>query len=119
MTDPTTTSAAAFAAMLSGVTLAMLGVDYYSLLYGMVGAFLALGSTETAGRGKAVAYVCMSTLVGAVVGNAALAFMPESMQVRQVLILGCLVGGYGAHLIAKAVLDAVLRRINKFGGPDQ
>lgn len=116
MAEPTTTAAASLAAAMSGITIALLGVDYYSLLYGMVGAFLALGSAESMGRGRAILYVILSTLVGSAIGNASLIVFPVGSQTRAVLILGCLVGGAGAQLLVAALLKAALKRIDKLGG---
>lgn len=117
MADPATaTTAASLAAAVSGVTLAMLGVDYYSLLYGMVGAFLALGSTETMGRGKAVVYVVLSTIVGAALGNLAVLVLAPATQARAPLIVGCMLGGYGAQALASTLLKAALKRIDAIGG---
>jgi len=113
MAEPTTATAAAFAATASGVTLALLGVDYYSLLYGMVGAFLALGSAGAMGRSRAVAYVVLSTVVGAAIGNAAVTFFAVSS--RPLLILGCLVGGAGSQMLVASLIKALNSRIEKLG----
>lgn len=116
MAEPTSTAAAAatYAAAASGVTLALLGVDYYSLLWGMVGAFLALGSAGSMGRRRAIVYVVLSTIVGAAIGNAAVAFFQVSS--RPLLIIGSLVGGAGAQLLVAAMLKAAIARIEKLGG---
>lgn len=116
MTDPMTATAASLAATLSGVALALLGVDHYSLLYGMVGALLALASPQSIGRVRAIAHVVLATFVGAALGNAAIVMLPESLQGRPILILGCLIGGYGAHVIAAALLRVIVSRIERING---
>lgn len=112
MAEPMTP--AAFAAAASGITLAVFGVDYYSLLYGMVGAFIALGQAGQMGRSRAVVYVVLATLVGSAIGNAAVAFFGVSN--RAFLILGCVVGGAGSQLLLSALVRAALARIDGIGG---
>jgi hypothetical protein len=136
MAEPTSTTVAALAASLSGVTLALFGVDYYSLLYGMVGSLFAVVhagkstpdlsdekkdvmsmiariQARILGSGRVVMYVAFSTLGGAVFGNAAVAVLSGNN--RSLLILGCLIGGAGAHLLVTACLNAALARIKRFG----
>lgn len=116
MTEPTT-AAASLAATLSGVTLALFGVDHYSLLYGLVGALLAMGQIDTVGRRSAVVFVVLSMLVGAAVGSAVMLALPDGWQHRPVLILGSIAGGYGANLIVAALIKALVARIDGLGGP--
>lgn len=136
MAEPTSTTVAALAASLSGVTLALLGVDYYSLLYGMVGALFAVVHANNiaptpppatpdvlsnvarvtkiiVGSGRVVIYVAFSTLAGAVIGNAAVALIGGSN--RSLIILGCLIGGAGAQAVVSATLNAALARIKRLG----
>ncbi len=112
--EPTTLTAGTLAAAASAITLALFGVDYYSLLYGFVGALLALSEAGTMGRRRAVIYVALSTLVGGAFGNAAVTFFGSTA--RPFLILGCLIGGAGAQLLVSALLTAALKRIEKLGG---
>lgn len=111
MPEPTSTTAAAIAATASAVTLALFGVDYYSLLYALVGAFLALGHAEQMGRLRAVVYVCLATLVGAVLGNAVNEYL--GLKSRILLIGLCLIGGIMAQALAGAVVRAAPRLANK------
>ena len=114
MAEPTSTTAvAAYAAAASGITLAVLGVDYYSLVYGMVGAFLALGSAGDMGKGRAVAYVILSTIVGAALGTAAVEFF--SVTSKAALFVGCVVGGAGSQTLVGAFIKAVVKRIDNEG----
>ncbi|WP_137860808.1 hypothetical protein [Variovorax sp. 3P27G3] len=114
MPEPTTTVAGAIAAGASAISLALLGVDYYSLIWGMVGALLALYQAAKMGRVRSVIFVSLSTLVGAACGTGALStFQSES---RPLLIVCSLVAGFGAQLIVTALLRAGINRIDKLGG---
>lgn len=114
MPEPTTTVAGAIAAGASAISLALLGVDYYSLIWGMVGALLALYQAAKMGRVRSVIFVSLSTLVGAACGTGALStFQSES---RPLLIVCSLVAGFVAQLIVTALLRAGINRIDKLGG---
>jgi surface polysaccharide O-acyltransferase-like enzyme len=112
--EQTSTTANGIAAAASGITLALLGVDYYSLLYGMVGALLAMSQAAAMPRTRAIIYVILSTLVGAVFGNAALAVLGKDS--RSLLSLMSIVGGAGAWLLVSALIRAAVTRIDKLGG---
>ena len=114
MTDPVTTAAGTLASAASTVTLALLGVDYYSLIWGMVGALWALYQAEKMGRVRSVTFITLSTLVGAAIGNVALWAMASTS--RPLLIVCSLVAGFGAQVIVQALLRAGLRRIESLGG---
>ncbi|HSW19541.1 MAG TPA: hypothetical protein VLJ86_20140 [Ramlibacter sp.] len=103
MAEPASATMAAGAAALSAVTLALFGVDYYSLLYALVGALMALGRAEQMGRARAIVYVLLSTLSGAVIGNVVTDYF--QLRSRIVLIALCLVGG----LVAQAVASVIFR----------
>jgi crotonobetainyl-CoA:carnitine CoA-transferase CaiB-like acyl-CoA transferase len=103
MPEPTSASLAAFAAGLSAVTLALFGVDYYSLLYALIGALLALARSEQMGRGRAVVYVLLATFAGAVLGNLAAAQLASPS--RFVAIGACLVGGIVAQAFATVIFN--------------
>lgn len=107
-------SPGAIAAMVSTVTMAFLGVDHYSLLWGLVGALLALYQAEKMGRTRALIYVMLSTLVGAAVGNGAIASISSTS--KPLLIVASLVSGFGAQLVVTALLRAGLKRIDRLGG---
>lgn len=104
----------ALAATLSTISLALFGVDYYSMLGGFLGALLALPQAESMGRFKALLFVALSTLVGAVIGNVLVVLAGSTA--RPLLILGCIVGGAGAQLLVATVIKALTTRIEKLGG---
>jgi hypothetical protein len=114
--EPTAVTAGAVAAAMSAASLALFGVDYYSLLYGLVGALLALPHVEQMGRGRAVLFVVLSTLAGAAMGNGLTAYLDSKS--RPLLIAGCLAGGILAQAFAGLLLknaprlvEAALKRI--------
>ncbi len=113
MTEPTTVAAGAIATA-STVTLAILGVDYYSLIWAMVGTLLALYQAERMGRVRSVIYVTLSTLVGAAVGTGTMSFFTSES--RGMLIVVSCVSGFGAQVIVTALLKAGVHRIKKLGG---
>ena len=113
MPEPASTTAAAIAAAASGITLALLGVDYYSLLYGLIGALWAMSQAGAMTKVRAVVYVLMSTVVGAAIGSGGVALIGSSS--RAVLILACLVAGAGAHLLVTAAVKAAVTRIESLG----
>jgi hypothetical protein len=100
---------AALIAGLSSVLLTLFGVDYYALMWGLVGACLA--STR-----RALIYVALSTLIGAALGTTAVEFFRTTH--RAFLITGSLVGGAGAQVLVGALLQLALTRIKKMGGAD-
>lgn len=119
MPEPTTTTTVigALAGGVSTVTLALLGVDYYSLIWSMVGTLLALYQAEKMGRIRSVIFVVLSTLIGAALGSGLMDFSGSTS--RRVLIAVSLVSGFGAHLIVTALLRAGINRIERLGGSDQ
>lgn len=114
MTDPTTSAAAAgIAASISGVTLALIGVEWYALLWSFVGALLAMGEAASMGRLRAIVYVALTTLVGAALGHGLVAVL--DLHSRAILILFSLAGGAGAQRIVSAAIKAVETRLGKLG----
>ena len=115
MPEPTTAGVHAFALALSALTMSLLGVDYYSLVWGMVGAQFALFQNDVPmGRVRSVIYIALSTLIGAAVGTGILSIF--SSESRALLILVSLVGGFGAQKIVTELLNAGLARIGKMRG---
>jgi hypothetical protein len=107
---------AALIAGLSSVLLTLFGVDYYALMWGLVGACLALTQLESMSTRRALIYVALSTLIGAALGTTAVEFFRTTH--RAFLITGSLVGGAGAQVLVGALLQLALTRIKKMGGAD-
>lgn len=122
MVPETSAAVGALVAAVSAILMALFGVDYYSILWALIGALFAVWLSERMSRGRAIIYVLLSTLAGAVLGNVLalqLAHAPKT------LLNGlCLVGGVAAQGIAAAlmmaaprVVDAAARAIERrFGG---
>jgi hypothetical protein len=113
MAEPTTTTAAGLAAALSATTLALLGVDYYSLLYGMVGAMSAAMAAQALPWVRMLILVALSTLVGAILGNAAVALLGSTNGF--LLKAGCIVAGFGAQPLLAKIVCAAMDRIGIAG----
>lgn len=101
-------------ATLSAFTLSLLGVDYYSLLWALIGALLALYQSEPMRKWRTMWFIALSTLVGAACGTGGYEVVASNS--RPVLIVLSLVAGYGAQLIVTALLGAGVKRIEKLGG---
>lgn len=110
MIEPTTQTVAALAASLSGIALALLGVDYYSLLYGMVGAMFALYEAVPMGRWRAVLFVILSTVAGAALGEGLIGVLV--IKSKSLIFVGCIVCGYGTQAILARLLRRGLARID-------
>jgi hypothetical protein len=103
----TSAGLAAIVATVSATLLAVFGVDYYSLLGGLVGAMLALGASQSMSRGGAVLFVMLSMFAGAVIGSVAATYFAHP---PRALVIGlCIVGGVVAQAIASALLAAAPR----------
>ena len=113
--EPATSGVKAIVIGLSGVAMSLLGVDYYSLIWAMVGALWALFlNTERMGRVRSVIYVSLSTCIGAAVGTAGVSLLTSES--RALLIVLSMVVGFGAHRVMSALLASTLQRIDKLGG---
>ena len=110
MVDPLAQFISALVATLSAITLALLGVDYHSVLYGLVGALFALYEAERMTRVRAFFFVILSTLGGAILGNALLSAVGASN--KFVLLAGCIVCGFGALAILARLLNRGLKTID-------
>jgi VanZ family protein len=111
MTEPTT--AATLAAAASGITLALLGVDYYSLLGGLLGAMLAVSQTDaTTTRWKSIGSVVLTCLIGSILGSAAVALLGGHTS-RAVLVAVSLVCAAGAQRLVARLLALLETKIDK------
>jgi len=111
----TTTGLVAWFSSLSAVTLALVGVDYYALVWGLVGAMFARGhADEMKSRWRAVFYIVLSTCVGAAIGTGMQALLAEAS--RPVLIVFSLAGAAGAQRLLDALVSMLERRIEAVAG---
>lgn len=106
------TTVAIFVSSLSATLLAVLGVDYYSLLWAVVGSVGALLYTAPTTRSRAAFTVAVSTLMGAALGT----FVAERMGgSRSVLIVFAIVCATGPQLLINALLSRLVTTINREG----
>jgi apolipoprotein N-acyltransferase len=115
MAEPTTTLASVLAASASTITLALIGVDHYSLVWGLVGALLALYQSAPMGRAKSVIFVALSTMIGAALGTATQEWLDSTS--RPLLIVASLIGAFGAQAIITTLLRTALERIDRVKSP--
>jgi hypothetical protein len=115
MAEPTTTSATliTFASGLSAVTLALFGVDYYAILWGLVGAMFARTRADQLTLMRAVLYVALATFVGAAIGTGMQALLAQSS--RPVLVLCSLAGGWGSQRLMDSLVAMIERKLDAIG----
>jgi urea transporter len=113
MAEPATTTAASVAAAVSGITMALLGVDYHAVLYGFVGALIAVSQSQHTSRWRAVVSVVLSTVTGAVLGTAVVHAL--GLDGRASVLLGCIVGGAGAQALVLGLVRAAESRVSRMG----
>ena len=120
MAEPTTTaSILVWTTGISSVTMAVLGVDFQSILWGVFGSMFAHGHAENMSRYKAIIYIVLASLIGAAIGTAAQAFVQfavPSLNTKAGLILGALAGGAGAQKLLDAIIAMLNRKIDSVGG---
>lgn len=109
------TTVAVIVSSLSATLLALLGVDYYSLLWAIVGSVGALLYSAPTSKGRAVFSVCLSALMGAALGTAVAENLAGS---RSVLIVASIVCSTGPQLLINALLSRLVSAINK-GAPTE
>jgi hypothetical protein len=115
MTEPTTSTAAAgLAASLSGVTMALIGVEWYALFWSLIGALFVMGESPSMGRGRAVLWVVLTMLIGAALAHGFVAAF--DLKNRAILIGFSAVFGAGAQRVVSALIRAAESKIDKFGG---
>ncbi|MEI6317406.1 MAG: hypothetical protein WCS09_02750 [Pseudomonadota bacterium] len=112
MTDPAALPAAVTAAWLSSVSLALFGVDYYAIVWGMGGALVMLAWSEPMGRWRAILTVWASTLTAAALAHT-LADMAGGD--RKFLIGAAFLLGLGAQPITQAAVEALAARLRRWG----
>lgn len=101
------------AVALSAATLALLGLDHLSVVWGFVGALFAAFQAESMGRWRAIFFVVLSTLGGAALGNGLIAAAGVQQPAgRLLLYVACLVGGFGAQAIVARLLRRSLQLVD-------
>lgn len=109
-----TSSLAVAVASVSAAVLALLGVDYYALLWGVIGAVISALWGESLGRTGAIVTVITSSFVGAGFGTA----IAEQSGSRSWLIVAALVCAAGARPIVATAVQVVVARLKKLAGAD-
>lgn len=107
-----TSSLAVAVASISAAVLALLGVDYYALLWGVIGAVFSLLYSDPIGRRRAIITVLVSSFVGAAVGSA----IAEQSGARSLLIVAALICAAGARPIVATGIQVVVSRVGRLAG---
>lgn len=92
-------------AALSSALLALLGVDYYALLWGFIGSGFSALYADPMGRWRAIATVVGSAFVGAAFGS----LVSGATESRAFLIFASSIGGAGARPIVGAGIQRAVR----------
>ena len=113
MAEPATSGslAAAFVMFISGVTMELLGFDYYALVGAGIGTgilvFLAPQTDLT--KRKTIFLAVLSMLFGAIAGTTMVAFLGAAT--RPSLMLSCLVLAFGMQKILSALVSQAVKKI--------
>lgn len=110
-----TTGIAATIAVVSSLLLAVLGVDYYALLWALIAAISVQLFAEKTTRTRAAMITVVSMLLGAALGTA----MAENLGAgsRPMLMLCSIVCASAPRPLIASLVNAFINRINKnFGG---
>jgi len=113
MTDPTASGAVAIGAWLSAAVLALLGVEYFALIWGIGGAVFSLTLTKPESRKSALVSVLTSALAGAALASM-LAHLINGG--KPALIAIAFITAAGAKPIVSRGITAVENLIAKLGG---
>lgn len=111
--DHTAPDAVSFGVWLSAAALALIGVDYYALVWAGAGAVVSMMLTPTEARGSMLLQLVGSTLAGAGAAGAIALHLGGG---RPVLIAAALIVGAGAKVLMLAAIGAARRRIDALGG---
>lgn len=100
---------------MSALSLALLGVDYYAIIWGMIGALSRLAFTEEQMPAfRAAVTVGASTALAAGLAHGISGLAPTA-SMRAALIFSAVVIGFGAQAIARATVEALLAKLKRFG----
>lgn len=110
-------AAQAAGASFTAMSIALIGVPYLALLWGFIGAAVALVLTGPETPKGAMLSVLAAGLVGAAGGHAAAEYITGSAQTAgSVLVMASLLIGAGAKPILGAAVAAVIAAIGRLGG---
>lgn len=110
-------AAQAAGASITALSIALVGVPYLALLWGFIGAAVALVLTGPETPKGAMLSVLAAGLVGAAGGQAAAEYITGQAQTAgSVLIVASLLIGAGAKPILGAAVAAVIATIGRLGG---
>ncbi len=113
MTDPAASGAVAIGAWLSAAVMALLGIEYVALIWGIGGAVFSLTITKPESRKSAMASVFTSALAGAALASL-LAGMAGGG--KPTLIAIAFICAAGAKPIVSRGITAVENLIARLGG---
>ena len=117
MSDPAGGSAVVVTmAWLSALSIAMIGVDYYAIVWALAGALVALAWREPDSTVCAGVSVAAGTVTGAALGHVGAELVGGS---RQALVAASFTIGLTAQPIAQALAQAVSARIRRHIGDEQ
>jgi len=116
MSDPAVHVAAAYATSASAISLAIIGVDYYAIVWGLLGALSMLALTAPVTRTRAVLTVMASTACAAAMSHFLVGLIAEDKESRSAIIAVAFVLGAGAQPVLLEVIEAIVTRIRAWGG---
>ena len=103
----------ALVAVLGGLSMALLGLDHLSVIWGFIGALTALFQSERMGRWRGIFFVVLSTLGGAALGNGLITMAGVQQPAgRMLLYAACLVCGFGAQAFVARLLRRGLAAVD-------
>lgn len=118
MNEPTIAAGiTAFAATLSAVSLTLLGVDYYAIVWGLLGALskLALTHEQTTSLRACLAVGASTVLAAGMAHVLADAVSATGSGTRGALVSSALLIGFGAQIFVAQAVEAIAARIQRFG----
>lgn len=111
-----TSGVAAGVALLSGTLLALLGVDYYALLWATIASLASLLYAPKTTKPRASMVTATSAFLGAALGTALAEHLGGS---RSVLMVCSIVCATGARPLIVVLVDSAVAQIKKRAGLEQ
>jgi hypothetical protein len=116
MTDHTT-AAQAVGSSVTAVTLAAIGLPHLALVWGFVGAAVAIVLTPPESKERALLTVFASGLVGAAGGSAAADYIAgQAVASGSVLVVASLLIGAGAKPLLQKGIEVITALLDRIGG---